>query len=294
MKENIISWILVVIFVVGLVFGGTYALNGTSPQSSDGEAGVEMSGMGSSMMRHGMMNGNMMGRGMMDQMQNQDMEAFQQGNGQMGPGQMMGGNMMGPGSMMGSGTSGCPMMGGMMGYYSGVPELLSPDDAKAIADNYLASLKNQDLEIGEFEEYSHNFYVSLVEKSTGRGAIEIIIDRYSGSLRPEPQSMMWNEKYGMMGRGMMGPGMMSGGRMGSYQQAQMSVTPQQAVEIAQDFLDVVYPGTEADEILTYYGYYTIMTTLGGKHFGMLSVNGYSGDLWYHTWHGMFISEVENH
>ena len=26
--------------------------------------------------------------------------------------------------------------------------------------------------------------------------------------------------------------------------------------------------------------------------GMLSVNGYSGDIWYHTWHGMFISEVK--
>jgi hypothetical protein len=25
---------------------------------------------------------------------------------------------------------------------------------------------------------------------------------------------------------------------------------------------------------------------------MLSVNGYSGDVWYHTWHGMFISEAE--
>lgn len=43
-----------------------------------------------------------------------------------------------------------------------------------------------------------------------------------------------------------------------------------------------------------YGYYTIMTTLEGEHYGMLSVNGYSGDVWYHTWHGMFISEVKEH
>ena len=98
----------------------------------------------------------------------------------------------------------------------------------------------------ELEEYSHNFYVSLIEKSTGRGAVEIIIDRYSGSYQPEPQSMMWNGKYGMMS---------------GYQQAQMSVTPQQAMDIAQDFLNVVYPGTEADEIVAYYGYYTIMTEL---------------------------------
>ena len=185
-----------------------------------------------------------------------------------------GGGMMGGGMM-----SGMPMMGGMTGYYSGVPVALSHDDAKTIANSYLASLNNPELEIGEFEEYSHNFYVSLVEKSTGRGAIEIIIDRYTGSYQSEPQSMMWNGKYGMMG---------------SYQQAQMSVTPQRAMEIAQDFLDVVYPGTEADEIVAYYGYYTIMTTLEGEHYGMLSVNGYSGNIWYHTWHGIFISEVEEH
>ncbi len=170
-------------------------------------------------------------------------------------------------------------MGGMMGYYSGVPAPLSHDDAKAIADRYLASMNNPDLRIDELEEYSHNFYVSLIEKSTGRGAIEIIIDRYSGSSQPEPQSMMWSGKYGMMGQS---------------QTAEMVVTPEQALRIAQDFLDIAYPGTEADEIVPYYGYYTIMTTLEGEHFGMLSINGYSGDVWYHTWHGMFISEVGEH
>ena len=185
-----------------------------------------------------------------------------------------GGGMMGPGRMMGG-----DMMGGMSGYYSGVPSALPHDAAKEIADSYLASLNNRDLEIDEFEEYSHNFYVSLVEKSTGRGAIEIIIDRYYGSYQPEPQSMMWNGKYGMMG---------------SYQQSQMPVTEAQAMEIAQEFLDVVYPGTKADEIVAYYGYYTVMTKLEGKHYGMLSVNGYSGDIWYHTWHGKFIFEVEEH
>ena len=89
--------------------------------------------------------------------------------------------------------------------------------------------------------------------------------------------MMWNGKYGMMG---------------SSQRAEMTITSQQALKIAQDFLDTVYPGTQVGEIVAYYGYYTIMTTLNGEHFGMLSVNGYSGEVWYHTWHGVFVSEVE--
>ncbi len=79
----------------------------------------------------------------------------------------------GSGGMM----DGMPMMGGMMGYYSGIPTPLSHDNAKVIADRYLASVNNPDLRIDEFEEYSHNFYVSLIEKSTGRGAIEILIGR---------------------------------------------------------------------------------------------------------------------
>ena len=196
-----------------------------------------------------------------------------------GGGGMMGGQgggmMGGQGGMMGGGMMG----GGSSGYYSGTATALSHEDAEEIAGRYLASINDPDLEIDEFEEYSSNFYVSLVETGTGRGAIEIIIDRYSGSYQPEPQSIMWNGKYGMMG---------------SYQQSQMPVTQQQAMKIAQNFLDAAYPGTEADEIVAYYGYYTVMTMLEGEHYGMFSVNGYSGDVWYHTWHGMFISEVEEH
>ena len=30
----------------------------------------------------------------------------------------------------------------------------------------------------------------------------------------------------------------------------------------------------------------------GEIFGMLSINGYSGDVWYHSWHGDFISMEE--
>ncbi len=187
----------------------------------------------------------------------------------------MGRGMMGRGMM----EEGMPMPGGMMGYYAEITAVLSHDDAGEIVDSYLASLNNPDLVIDHFEEYSHNFYVSLIENSTGRGAIEIIIDRYSGQLQQEPQSMMWNEKYGMMRRD---------------QQTEMPLSEQQVLERAQLFLNEAYPGTETGQVVTYYGYFTIMTMHEGRHYGMLSVNGYSGEVWYHTWHGMFISDVGNH
>jgi hypothetical protein len=32
--------------------------------------------------------------------------------------------------------------------------------------------------------------------------------------------------------------------------------------------------------------------LDGVVHGMLSVNGYTGQVWYHSWHGQFIQEIE--
>ena len=270
------------LIVISIVLAVLLGLGACAPGWGQLQPGGMMSGQGGMMGSQGGMMGDQ--GGMMSSqggmMSSQGGMMSDQGGMMSGQGGMMGGMpMMGGMSMMDSGgmMSGMPMMGGMMGYYSGVIAPLSHGNAKVIADQYLASVNNPELEIDEFEEYSHNFYVSIIEKSTGRGAAEVIIDRYNGSLQLEPQSMMWNSRYGMMG---------------NTQQAEMAHTSEQALKTAQDFLDKVYPGTEADEITSYYGYYTIMTTLEGKHYGMLSVNDYSGDVWYHTWHGMFISEVE--
>lgn len=231
----------------------------------------------------GMMGGGM-GGGMMGGNPNQNYQQTpNQTQQNYGPGMM--GGMMGGGSggMMSGGMMGG---GGMMsGYYSKVPTVLTHDKAIQVAKNYLASLNNSSLVIGEFEEYSYNFYVSIVEKSTGRGVLEALIDRSTGSLNPEPQSMMWSTKFSV-----------NGGMMGGYQRSvgEMTVKSEEALKIAQDYLNVFYPGTkaDADEIVAFYGYYTIMTTLNGADYGMLSINGYTGAIWYHTWHGMFITDVK--
>ncbi len=69
----------------------------------------------------------------------------------------------------------------------------------------------------------------------------------------------------------------------------LTVTPDQARQYAQTYLDQAQPGVKVgDDIVQFYGYYTLHTFKDGKEFGMLSVNGYSGQVWYHTWHGAFI------
>jgi hypothetical protein len=48
----------------------------------------------------------------------------------------------------------------------------------------------------------------------------------------------------------------------------------------------------ADDADAFYGYYTIDVLRDGKTIGMLSVNGTTGAVWYHTWHGAFVAEKE--
>jgi hypothetical protein len=93
--------------------------------------------------------------------------------------------------------------------------------------------------------------------------------------------------------------MMGGGRgmMGNYSSnaaladvsAMLTVTSAQALQAAQQYLDSAMPGTKtAADADPFYGYYTIDILRDGKTVGMLSVNGFSAQVFLHTWHGTFI------
>jgi len=158
------------------------------------------------------------------------------------------------------------------------------DDALNIAKNYLTSLSNPDLAIDEIMEFEQNFYVIYYEKSTGIGAFEMLIDKYTGRIYSEyGPNMMWNTKYGH-------GGMMGGRRQPPAQQ--MPINQTRAMTISQNFLNSVYPGTAAEDSHPFYGYYTIHVEREGKVYGMLSVNGYDGGVWYHNRHGAFIQSRE--
>lgn len=190
---------------------------------------------------------------------------------------------------------GCGMMGGSYGsapYYPTNttypnPTAITLDQAVTIAQGYLTRYNNPDLALSEVEEYSWNFYVSYSEKSTGMGAFQMLIDKYTGNIFPEMgPNMMWNTKYGMM-RAHMG-GMMGGWY--STPTTPMTVSVDQAKNLTQQYLNTYYPGTTVDEIQPFYGYYNVEVLKSGTTYGMLSVNGYTGQIWYHTWHGAFIQE----
>jgi hypothetical protein len=210
-------------------------------------------------------------------------------------------------SRAGWGMAGYGPAGMMGGYRSGNAANVAPltvDQAKQAVESYLTGLNNSDLELKEIMIFDNNAYARITEKSTGIGAMELLVDPASLSVFPEyGPNMMWNLKYGhMSGNGMMGGSGMMGGRngmMSGYEitpgsvSATMTVTSEQAARIAQEYLDQQFPGyqaaTDADP---FYGYYTIDILKDGKPTGMLSVNGFSGEVFLHTWHGNFIEISE--
>ncbi|MGH2626533.1 MAG: hypothetical protein ACRDHY_07785, partial [Anaerolineales bacterium] len=71
------------------------------------------------------------------------------------------------------------------------------------------------------------------------------------------------------------------------------VDAEEARSLAQAYLDESLPGTTvADEVDVFPGYFTLHTLRDGDVVGMLSVNAYSGQVWYHTWHGDFVEMSE--
>jgi hypothetical protein len=62
---------------------------------------------------------------------------------------------------------------------------LTINTAATVAQNCLTAIGNPDLTVKQVEEYANNFYVQVSAKSTGNGAFELLINKYTGSIFPE-------------------------------------------------------------------------------------------------------------
>ena len=185
---------------------------------------------------------------------------------------MMGGYY--PGGIMGSGG---PVSGNS----------ISMDKAQQSVQTFVDRTGTRDLHIDELMEFDQNFYALIKEKSTGIGAFELVVNKHSGTVAFESgPDMMWNSKYTVMGSG----GMMGGGGPvgAGVSRGAMTVTGDHATRIAQSWLDRYAGGNSAGTADAFYGYYTFHFQKAGQIAGMLSVNGSSGQVWFHTWHGHFI------
>ena len=110
-----------------------------------------------------------------------------------------------------------PGPGHMGGPQQPAGQPISITQAETIARQALDRAGYAGLVPGHIMEFSNHFYVAVMYKVGGQGALELLIDRYTGGVHPEPQTMMWNTQFGhmagwtgltsgTMGRGMVIPG----------------------------------------------------------------------------------------
>jgi hypothetical protein len=189
----------------------------------------------------------------------------------------------GPGGIMGQRG----MMGGWGARSGQVQALNSLDEAEQAFQRYIDATGISYLALDEVIQFQANYYAIVKDTSTGEGAFELLANPQTGAVFPEMgPNMMWNTRYGhMAGFGLMG---------GFVQQPSVapSVSADQAQQIAQQWLDQEQPGGTTEAAGTLPGYYTLHITKDGTITGMLSVNAYTGQVWYHTWHGAFVASTE--
>src|SRR6266511_3485490 len=112
----------------------------------------------------------------------------------------------------------------------------------------------------------------------GRGATEVLVDPAGGGVAIEyGPAMMWNTSYGMHA---------------GAAPAAAQISAADAARLAGQWLREQRRGLSVGEAEEFPGYFTLHTMRDGKITGMMSVNAYTGAVWYHTWHGRYIAMSE--
>lgn len=160
----------------------------------------------------------------------------------------------------------------MMGFYPATATPITAVDAEQRLQAAAASM-GPETTVGEVLPFASNYYAELTD-ANGAGLAEVLVDRYSGAIYPEPgPNMMWNGRWGMTA---------SVGAATQYDEAA-------AQQLAETFLAGYLPDATVLEGTAFPGYYTFDYGRGQVE-GMLSVNAATGEIWVHTWHGPALTD----
>jgi hypothetical protein len=157
--------------------------------------------------------------------------------------------------------------------------------ASAAADAIHRYLRESNLSaftVDRLLEFTDYYYAVLREPVTGKGAMEILVDRKNGAVEVEiGPNLMWNTKYGLH---------RDEGMTGVRDLQAHDISAKQARSLAMDWLQVHHPGLSVDnDIIQFYGYYSLYIIDGSSLVGILSVHDTTGQVWYHTWHGAYVA-----
>jgi hypothetical protein len=207
-----------------------------------------------------------------------------------------------------------------VGSASSNPARVTPSPAELATvhdrvEQWLGSAGFSGFRVSVVMAFTNNDYAAVNGKD-GKPAFELIVAPNKSWLMEELASMMWNTRYGLLadtsgtprinsvwgmigGANMMGSawGMLGGtgtkgGSTAWYGNGSGKVTSlKRAIAVADKWLAKARPGESAEKDGRFFpGYFTMDLTRSGKTAGMLSVNASTGAVWYHGWHGTFLSE----
>jgi len=173
-----------------------------------------------------------------------------------------------------------------------IGEEVNGEKAKEIAQKYLHSLNFPELTLGELVEYSRCFVVKYQEKSTGRYAFDVLVDKRDGQIYPVMgPTMGWNTKYGHAGDMMGGIGM-GVGMAENF--PGMPINLNEAQELAQKSLaqNNLQMTLNADHPHLHHGFYEFYGYTDGEPTYPIAINGYTGQVLFETWLGPIVNTTE--
>jgi hypothetical protein len=252
--------------------------------------------MGEGMMAQGADNGGMMGEGMMAKgadkggMMSEGMMAQGADKGGMmsegmmakgaDKGGMMGEGMMAQGGMMAQDVQHQHDMMSAGLETESLPEPWGKSylvDPQRVLESFLADL-NPELKGGTIVDFGKEYYAEAVEKTTGVGAYEVIINRNTGAVYPaKGVNVDWNLKYSTVGTAVTLQDEIA-------DPPRSTISKAKAVEIAGQYLAEEQIELSLDDnARQFYGYYSLTALDAGKPVGILSVNGFNGRVVYRAW-----------
>jgi hypothetical protein len=156
----------------------------------------------------------------------------------------------------------------------------------AVQDALVSYIQNsgiEGLEVVNVMLFENHYYCVIAEQETGIGAMELLVDKWSGTVTPaKGPNVVWNTKYGPHLRDKL---MMDRSNVLSPQ-----ILTGEALTMTQMWLTNHQPGLRVGTLVVpFYGYYTISVVDDDGVVGLLSVHDTTGQVWYQTWHGAYIA-----
>lgn len=166
---------------------------------------------------------------------------------------------------------------GMMEIYPSYALPLSEDEVIGRINDY-ALQYGDSVAVEDVMFFSNNVYAILVDKTTGDGLTEILLNRYTGTIGLEPgPNIVWNTRLNHPISTLL-PAIYS---------------ENEARNLAIAFLNGYLPGATVLASKQFSGYYTFDFGRNDVE-GMLSVHARNGDIWVHTWHGQYLGGHNEH